>query len=489
MHPIFQRLIEVKWGFFGKRAWLKIFLNVLLTVMYTVLGIYHPSNAKSYYFPLSKDSWRIPLEVLVVILTLSEIRNEVKEFYQSRREHKRFITWRTKEIKRDLQYSHPRWTQEEGYIEEKVRQIKERKRLYYQDFWNYFDWITYVMLIIVTTLHAINAFFENDKYNEVCVQIHACTIILVWVRLLKFARPFPSVGPLVVILDNIVGDTFRWWFVAGIVYIPYGVAFWMLFGGRSEHPVKGYDTVFHLFYTLGGYLLGTSYSFDDLDQVAPIMARVLSGTLLFTGAIVLTNLYIALLSNTFQRVYDNTHATAAMQRARLLQDLESDASDKTVSRYREHIRTQCSPEENDYHVIISDEEDQNRKQNEKIALVDTNVNERLGGKNFEKVQKSDLDTVLKDIDLLKRSQKEMERSLDRLHLRLEEIGSLKAIICETITKLMQQGKEHSLAISDVNEEETSLKSNVVEKFGNLATGVDLKFETLETESKLRNSEL
>ena len=140
-------------------------------------------------------------------------------------------------------------------------------------------------------------------------------------------------------------------------------------------------------------------------------------------------------------------------------------------------------------MIISDEEDQNKKQNEKIALVYTNVNERLGGKKFEKVQKSDLDTVLKDIDLLKRSQKEIEKSLDRLHLRLEEIGSLKAVICETITKLMQQGKEHSLAIPDVNEEEISLKSNVVEKFGNLASSVDLKFETLETESKLRNSEL
>ena len=244
MHPIFQRLIEVKWGFFGKRAWLKIFLNVLLTVVYTVLGITHPGNAKSYYFPLSKESWRIPLEVLVLILTFNEIRNEVKEFYQSRRENEKFITWRKKEIKRDLQYSHPRWTQEERYIEQQVRQLKERKRLYFQDFWNYFDWITYVMLIIVTTLHVINVFFENDKYNKVCLQIHACTIILVWIRLLKFARPFPGLGPLVVILDNIVRDTFRWCFVAGMFYIPYAAAFWMLFGGRSEHPVKGYDTVF-----------------------------------------------------------------------------------------------------------------------------------------------------------------------------------------------------------------------------------------------------
>ena len=489
MHPIFQRLIEVKWGFFGMRAWLGIFLNVLLTVAYTILGITHPNNVKHYYQPFTKNGWRIPLEVLVVLLTFNEIRKEVKEFYQSRRENKKFISWRKKEIKRDLEYSHPRWTQEKTFIKQHVRQIKERKKFYFQDRWNYFDWVTYMMLIVVIILHVVNVVVQNNRYNDIFIRILACTIILVWVRLLKFARPFPSQGPFVVILDNILGDTFRWGFVIGMFYIPYAVAFWMLFGGRSEHPVKGYDTYYSLAYTIIRYPLVDNYGFDRLENVAPIMARVLCGSFLIIAAIVLMNLYIALLSNTFQRVYDNARATAAMQRARLLQDLESDASDKTVSRYREHIRIRCSPEGNDYHVIISDEEDQNRKQKEKIALVHTIVNERLGGKKFGKVQKSEFDTVLEDIDLLKRSQKEMEKSIDRLHLRLEEIGSLNAIIYETITKLMQQGKEQRLAITSVNEEVTSLKSNMVEKFGSLASGVDLKFETLETESKLRNSEL
>ena len=490
MHPIFQRLIEVKWRFFGRRAWLGIFLNVLLALAYTVLGVTHPSNVDSYYYPLDKNGWRIPLEAAVVFLTFNEIRKEIKEFYQSRRETSKFISWRKKEIKRDLEYCHPRWTQEKTFVKGQVRQIKDRKKTYFQDKWNYLDWVAYLMLIIVIILHIINVVVQSDVYNDIFVRIFACTIIIVWVRLLKFARPFPSQGPFVVILDNIVGDTLRWGFVIAMFYVPYAAAFWMLFSERSGQPgVRGYNNVGHLVYTVVRYPLVDNYNFDDLEEAYPVMSRVLCGSFLILAAIVLMNLYIALLSNTFQRVYDNARATAAMQRARLLQDLESDASDKKVERYKEHIRTRCSPEGNDYLVIISDEEEQNRKQEEKISLVHNIVSDRLGGKKFGKVQKSEFDTVLEDIDLLKRSQTDMQKSLDHFQVRLEEIGSLNAIIYEEIAKLVQHGKQQMTAITDVNTEVTNFKTSMEEKVGSLATGIDLGLENLETQAKLRSSAL
>ncbi|PFX32604.1 transient receptor potential cation channel subfamily V member 3-like [Stylophora pistillata] len=490
MHPIFQRLIEVKWGFFGLRAWLGIFLNVLLAVAYTVLGVTHPTDVANYYYPLSKSAWKIPLEAAVVLLTFNEIRKEIKEFYQSKRENKGFISWRKKEVKRDLQYCHPRWTQEKNFIKQHVKQIKHRKKTYFQDKWNYLDWVAYLMLIIVIILHVINVVVENNQYNGYFTRIHACTIIIIWVRLLKFARPFPSQGPFVVILDNILVDTIRWGFVIAMFYIPYAAAFWMLFGpGSMREPVKGYDNVGHLAFTIIRFPLVDNYNFDDLEKEYPVMSRVLCGSFLILAAIVLMNLYIALLSNTFQRVYDNARATAAMQRARLLQDLESSASDHRVERYRDHVRNRCSPEGNDFLVIISDEEEQNRKQVEKIALVHTIVSDRLGGKKFGKVRKSEFDTVLEDVDSLKRSQGEMQKSIDHLHLRLEEIGSLNSLIYEEIAKLVQHEKEQVSAITDVNTEVTSLNTNMEYKVESLSRGVESGFETVEIEAKLRNSVL
>lgn len=489
MHPIFQRLIEVKWGFFGWRAWQGIFLNILLAVAYTVLGVTHPRNEDNYYYPLNTNSWRIPLEAAVVFLTFNEIRKEVKEFYQSRRENHKFIRWRKIEIKRDLEFCHPRWTQERTFLKQHIRQTKDRKKTYFQDKWNYLDWVAYIMLIVVIILHIINVVIKSRRFNGTFVRIFACTIIVVWVRLLKFAKPFPSQGPFVVILDNILGDTIRWGFVIATFYIPYAAAFWMLFGDRSGHPIKGYDNVGHLIFTIIRFPLVDNYNFDDLEAEYPVMSRVLCGSFLIIAAIILMNLYIALLSNTFQRVYDNARATAAMERARLLQDLESEASDKKVARYREHIRTRCSPEGNDYLVIISDEEEQNRKQEEKISLVHNIVSDRLGGKKFGKVQKSEFDTVLEDIDLLKRTQSDMQKSMDRFHLRLEEIGSLNAILYQEIAKLIQHGKEQMSTITGINAEVTNLKTSLEEKVGSLASGIDLGLDKLETEAKLRNSAL
>ena len=472
MHPLFQRLIEVKWQFFGMRVWLGIFLNVLLTVAYTVLGITHPTNVDNYYFPFSKNGWRIPLEILVLILTFNEIRKEVKEFYQSRRENNKLIAWRENEIKRDLQFCHPRWTQEETFIKQHVQHIQERERSYFQDRWNYIDWVTYAMLIIVIILHVINVAVQSNKYSDVFIRIFACTVILIWLRLLKFARPFPTQGPFVVILGNIVEDTFRWGFVLGMFYIPYAVAFWMLFGGRSKHPVRGYDTVSRLTYTILQYPLVGNYRFDDLEEVDPVMTRVLCGTFLAISAVALMNMYIGLLSNTFQRVYDNARATATMQRARLLQDLESEASKKTVRRYREHLRTICCPEESDYLVIISDEEDQKRKEMEKIALVHTIVNDRLGGKKFGKVEKSEFDIVLDDIHLLKQCQSEMQESLDRQFLRLTK-----------------HGKTQMSAITRVNEEVARLKTYMEERFGSIESSVESKLKNIKTKAKLQASAL
>ncbi|XP_015748280.1 PREDICTED: ankyrin repeat and SAM domain-containing protein 4B-like, partial [Acropora digitifera] len=160
-----------------------------------------------------------------------------------------------------------------------------------------------------------------------------------------------------------------------------------------------------------------------------------------------------------------------------------------VRDYKQRTPLQCSPEGSDYHVIISDEEDQNRKQKEKIALVHTIVSDRLGGKKFGKVQKSEFDTVLEDIGHLKRSQKEMQKSLDGLHLRLEEIGSLNAVIYEEVTKVMQHGKEQMSAIDGVNDHVAMLCNNMEEKFQGLSIEVDLKFKTLETEANERGSAL
>ena len=433
MHPIFQRFIDVKWRYFRAEAWLDILPNMLMTVLYTILACSMPQDVSTFYTPISKQWWKIVIEIVFAFIMLNEIRKEVKEYYRSKKQSKKLIKWRRKEIERDLAFCHPRWPQERTFVEQELRRIKQDKRnrqIYFSDAWNYIDWITYAMLIVVIILHFVNVYIKSAVYNGVFVRILSCTVIPVWVRLLKYARPFPSQGPFVVMLDHIIKDTSKWLLVILMFYIPYGAAFWIMFGPQAQTPVLGYNGVTSLIYTIIRIPLLDDYNFDELDKAAPYMARVLCGSFIIIAAIVLMNLYIALLSNTFQRVYDNARATAAMQRARLLQDLELDVSVKKLKRYREFISTNYSPEETDYIAVLSEEDEQLRKQDEKVSEIHSIVSKRFGGRKFGKLERGEFDTVLADLDNLKRSHSELKRSLSLLVSNLEDLTKTTSLLLE-----------------------------------------------------------
>lgn len=442
MHPIFQRLIDVKWRYFRLEAWLDILPNVLMAIFYTILACSVPQEVNKFYSPLSENWWKIVIEVIFVVITFNEIRKEVKEYYRSKKQSSTFIKWRKKEVERDLAFCHPRWPQERTFVEQEMRRIKqdkENKRTYFSDAWNYIDWITYAMLMVVIILHMINLWVDDNLYNDVFVRILSCTVIPVWLRLLKYARPFPSQGPFVVMLDHIILDSAKWLLVILMFYIPYAAAFWIMFGPQSQIPVKGYNSTTSLIYTMIRIPLLDDYNFTGLEKAAPYMSRFLCGSFIIIAAIVLMNLYIALLSNTFQRVYDNARATAAIQRARLLQDLELDASAKKRRRYREYIKTNYSPEETDYIAVLSEEEEQTRKQSEKVSEIHNIVSKRFGGKKFGKLERSEFDSVLDDLDMLKRSHGEMKRSLSLLTSNLEELTRTISLILEDRKRVGQEG--------------------------------------------------
>ena len=50
-------------------------------------------------------------------------------------------------------------------------------------------------------------------------------------RLLKYARAFHAIGPLIAIIGHLIGDILRYFTLYGIFLIPYVISFWIIFGG------------------------------------------------------------------------------------------------------------------------------------------------------------------------------------------------------------------------------------------------------------------
>lgn len=51
---------------------------------------------------------------------------------------------------------------------------------------------------------------------------------------MRSCRPFRSLGPFIEILGSVIADTLKFAFLFFEFYIPYAVAFWILFGGDHK---------------------------------------------------------------------------------------------------------------------------------------------------------------------------------------------------------------------------------------------------------------
>ena len=146
----------------------------------------------------------------------------------------------------------------------------------------------------------------------------------------------------VVMLSHVTVDTFKIFFLAMHFFIPYFAAFWIVFGA---YGIEGYTLKYgDIFYNLFEMIVVGDYNFDGLKQHSQIMSRLLCGTFIFFSGINCLNLFIGLMSDTFQRVYDNAKANAVMQRAATVVNLETDLTTSRLIMYRDWVNTNCAPE-------------------------------------------------------------------------------------------------------------------------------------------------
>ena len=78
MHPVMQRLIAVKWRMYGKwGAILDLVINLIYTILWTVLGVTLPKEGQHLYTPLKDNVWRLILVAIIILLTLVETRKQI----------------------------------------------------------------------------------------------------------------------------------------------------------------------------------------------------------------------------------------------------------------------------------------------------------------------------------------------------------------------------------------------------------------------------
>lgn len=79
------------------------------------------------------------------------------------------------------------------------------------------------------------AFYQdNQTVAAVAVRVLCTGLVFSWLKVLKYARSHEDIGPFVVMLGHMAEDTFRFLFIFLDLFIPFTVAYFVIFSKAEE---------------------------------------------------------------------------------------------------------------------------------------------------------------------------------------------------------------------------------------------------------------
>ena len=244
MHPVMQCLIANKWERFGRRwAWFDFILNMVSAIIWTAMGVTLPLDNNSLYNPPIEKWWRMVLASFVLLLTVYELVRQVVITVRTNRSLVQWKNHREKSLSRDKPFCHPQWPDEARYVDSEIKSVHDHRWLATHDRWVYIDWLALSLIVAAAISHVVFFLQGTKESHTVHVRIMCVLLIVSWVRILKFMRPFQGTGAFVASFTRMLGDILLALFLIVIVFLPYASCFWILFGGLSPFPARGFRTM------------------------------------------------------------------------------------------------------------------------------------------------------------------------------------------------------------------------------------------------------
>ena len=365
-----------------------------------------------------------------------------------------WIKWQTDKLEQDLCYCHPRWPQEKKALKQEIKRINKLKGFSAGDAWFYYDWIVLIVMIAAISMHIVYYKVATDDIRYAYTRILSVANLIVSLRLLKNVRPFPGIGTLVIILGETSGDFVNWAFLFFLILVPFSASFWIIFGGLSLKPVHGYHDPAELLYSVFQMAVGEDFNLNGLVEAEAVMARILTVMYVTAMTIVTLNLLIALLSDTFTRVYGNAIANTVMQRAIKVIEAERALSKKEKLNYREYIKANCSPEIIDSVVDATVPESiaSSKELNDNLTTLKQLLDNRFA-KVYGKNKLSDFDKLKNDVRKINEYHRNDYHDLQAIIRMLKRLRGKDSCCIFLFSYTVQQShnnRDHNLSIQTIS---------------------------------------
>ena len=188
------------------------------------------------------------------------------------------------------------------FISFEIKQFTVQKRDYMTSIWNYIDMIAPIGIIILQIIQFMELYdYEiNEDFNRCVLSI---STFFMWVKLFYAMRIFKKYGYLIRMIIEVMFDMGVFLLLLLVTTFAFGDSFLRLSYGNES------DNQFIDNFILGG-LYGYRMIIGDFDttefgEVAVPLAWILFVMCTVFGSIVMLNLLIAIISETFARVTEN----------------------------------------------------------------------------------------------------------------------------------------------------------------------------------------
>eukprot|EP00210_Caulerpa_lentillifera_P009494 g9054.t1 len=229
--------------------------------------------------------------------------------------------------------------------------------------WNWLEAFCYINVVIIIPL-GHHLFLSDGDKTFILSAFVAIESLLIWSRMLFYARPFRRTGPLVITISSIFGEIVYFLSLALSVMFGFALAFQVLYRHveiskeedrttsspcnmdfyddddddhlRSMHQAFG--TFKRSFYTIFSYTFG-DFEMENLYKAPePFTALTLFVLYVVLLAIILLNMLIALMGEKFTRIHKQRKAQFTKARARAIEDIDSMLSNKSQEELNKDIK-------------------------------------------------------------------------------------------------------------------------------------------------------
>lgn len=173
---------------------------------------------------------------------------------------------------------------------------------YYLGFWNVFNDVMYVILVVAIGFRLVSLSHSGDlqnKYDEASFRILSLAAPFMWSRLLLYLDAQQFVGAMIVVIKTMMKESILFFVLLFVIIIGFLQGFLGLDAadGKSEATKE-------ILIVLIKSVIGSS-SFKDVAKLVPPYASILYYVYSFVLSVILMNILVALYSTAYSNIVEN----------------------------------------------------------------------------------------------------------------------------------------------------------------------------------------